>query len=168
MVVEGMSDMAILQMVLTQNYYSQLCVNVFHYVMTGTPAAVTPTFALLSAMGLLEATGVPKRFPADTIGHALQTVQSVDCVFVSGYARNLYSVTDFYETPYPNTVRGVFAGDPGSPAIALGFKGSRVRTDIRRGFKRFTGVAEGLMGSGGTIAAAEVATVQTLADRLSA
>lgn len=160
--------MAILEAILTQVYYGNVLVNRFHYVMTGTPAAVTPSFALISAMGLLEATGSPVRFPAGTIGHALQTVQSVDNVFVSTYARNLYSVTDFYESPYPSTVRGVFAGEPASPALALGFKTSRVRTDIRRGYKRFGGVPEGIMGSGGTIATAELAAVQTVADRLSA
>lgn len=160
--------MAILEVVLNQRYANQLCVNRFHYVSSGTPAAVTLSFALISAMGLLEATGSPKVFPNETIGVSLQVCQNPSVEFLSTYARDLYSVTDFYESPYPSGVTGQKPGAGMSPLAALGFTASRVRTDIRRASKRFVGCNEEFWASGGILTGEAVALADDLAEQMSA
>lgn len=159
--------MAILEAVLTQRYAGQITVNRFNYVSTGTPAAVTLSFALISAMGLLEATGSPKVFPNETIGISLQVCQNPNVEFLSCYVRDLYSDTDFYESPYPSGVTGQKPGAGMSPLAALGFTASRVRADIRRASKRFVGVNEEFFTSGGILNGEIVALADDLADEMS-
>lgn len=159
--------MAILEVTLNQSLYSQLCVNRFHYVSSGTPAAVSLSFALISAMGLLEATGSPKQFPAGSIGRGLANMQNEWVTFISTLARNLYSVTDFYESPYPAAVTGKAVGEGMSPLAAYGFKGSRVRTDIRRASKRFAGPPEAAFTTGGALTGAFITQADELATLLS-
>lgn len=45
--------MPIMEVVLTQNYYGQEIINRFNYRASGTPAAVTYSFALVSALGAI-------------------------------------------------------------------------------------------------------------------
>lgn len=160
--------MAILEAVLSQTYQGQQVINRWYYVSSGTPAAVSLSFALCSAMGLLEAAGSPLTFPAGTIGVALQALQHTDVTFVSTAVRDLYSDTDFYESPYPAGVVGTAGGTAATPALAYGFQTNRVRQSVRRGAKRITGVSEDAMGTGGVLVAPFVVPVQTLADRMSA
>jgi hypothetical protein len=158
--------MAILELVVNQSFYNQLVVNRFHYVMSGTPAAVTPSFALISATGYIPPTPPDTTFVTDTLADAHQDITSSDLSFVSSYARNLYSVTDFYEAPYINSITGEQTGDSASPAVAYGFFSSRVRTDVRRGMKRFCGVSETRVQGGGTITSAFLPSLVNMADRL--
>lgn len=160
--------MAILELVVTGSLFNNLVINRFHYVMSGTPAAVTPSFGLISAFGLIPGAGADPQFPANTPASAWQVCVGGDFKWVSAYARNLYSVTDFYELPYATRPQGGAAGQVSSPFLAYGLKASRVRTDIRRGFKRLAGVTEDDMQQGGSVDSDEIARLQTLCDRLSA
>lgn len=160
--------MAILETVLSQTYQGQQVINRWYYVSSGTPASVSLSFALISAMGLLEAAGNPALFPAGTIGAALQGMQSSAVTYVSAAARDLYSDTDFYESPYPAGVGGQVGGVAASPALAYGLTTNRIRQSVRRGAKRVTGVTEDGMIAGGGIEAGYLTQLNTLATRMSA
>lgn len=159
--------MAILELVVNQVYRGQQVINRFNYVSSGTPAAVSLSFALMKAAGFIDLTGTPGVFPVGSLGRNLQACTGTTLVFKSIYARDLYSNTDFYERPFAVTVAGVRTSTPMSPLLALGFVGSRVRTDIKRASKRIAGQCEGDWGDGGGIeagfggAAADLATVMS-------
>jgi hypothetical protein len=159
--------MAILELIVNGTLFDQLTVNRFHYVMSGTPAAVTPSFALCHATGYLASRVTTGSFASGTLAKQHQARTSSAFSFVSAYARNLYSVTDFYESPFPVNPQGEIGGECLSPLMAFGFVSNRVRTDIRRGMKRFAGVPEASVGSGGTVTGAEYTAQAAWGDVLS-
>lgn len=163
-----MSTVAILEAVINQSYAGQLAVNRFHYVSSGTPASVSLSFALLSAMGFIPDPPGATTFTPYTLADAFENVQNEGVRYLSSYARDLYSVTDFYEVPYPQIITGDRSGEATSPVLAVGFYSSRVRTDIRRGMKRFVGVSETDVGANGLWAAGFEASLVYMADLLSA
>lgn len=145
--------MAILELKLVQLYAQQECINVFTYVSNGTPATVSHSFALTSAFGaIFDAGAVPPDYPPGTLLQAIRAIQDADVTYQFVSTRNLYSVTDFYETPFNPGLAGGVSGEGGSPAYAIGYRSGRVRSDIRRGMKRFVGVPETFVGNLGTIA----------------
>lgn len=158
--------MAILELVVNQSYYGQLVVNRFHYVSSGTPAAVSLSFALVSAAGFIPDPPSATTFAEGTLADAFENVQVEALTYVSTYARDLYSVTDFYEIPYVNAITGDRSGEGLSPAVATGFYSNRVRTDIRRGMKRFAGLSESDVGPGGVLAAGFAASTTFMANAL--
>lgn len=160
--------MAVIEVILNQEFYGQLCVNRFHYVSQGTPAAVTNAYAAIAAMGFLQTEIITGNFKSDTLAAALQNLQSTALRYVSVFARDLYSVSDFYEVPYSIAVNGTEPGEAMSPAVAFGFSSSRVRTDIRRGMKRFAGVSEGMVTTGGIIRSDVVGELTAVSAKLSA
>jgi hypothetical protein len=159
--------MAILELVVNQKYYNQLVINRFHYVQSGTPAAVTPSFALTFATGFAPATGSPPTFESDTLADYFKGSVSLQLQFISVFSRNLYSATDFYEVPYPVPVVGGQTGEAASPALAYGLFSNRVRTDVRRGQKRLSGVTETLVDAGGVVSAGQVAGLASLCGKMS-
>lgn len=158
--------MAILEAVVNQQYSGQLAVNRFHYVSSGTPASVTLSFALLSAMGFIPDPPGSTTFDEGTVADAMENIQNSSVRYLSAYARDLYSVTDFYEVPYPQTITGDRTGEASSPVLAVGFFSNRVRTDVRRGMKRFVGVSESDVGSGGYWETAFNASLELMAGAL--
>jgi len=74
---------------------------------------------------------------------------------VQATARAVYIDDDFYANPFfVNTFGGTgIAGSGLSPTTAYGFRSSRVKQSIGRGYKRFVGVPEGAVGGGGVIEA---------------
>jgi len=159
--------MAVMELLVTQRANQQLVINRWHYVSTGTPAAVTLSFALLSASGFLEATGSPPRFPVDTLARSIQGMQTASTQFVSAYARDLYSTTDFYESPFATTTVGESGGEAYATFVAMGYRTNRVRTDVRRGMKRIVGIPENAFGDLGILAPAFAATANLVATRMS-
>jgi len=159
--------MAILELLVTQRYYNQTSLNRYHYVQSGTPAAVTPSFALASASGFLASLLTAGVFPSGTLAKYNQANVSNQVQFLAAYVRNLYSATDFYESPFPTPPVGELSGEAMSPTQALGFYSNRVRTDVRRGFKRFVGVTEAFAVGGGVIEATPLAALAAWADVLS-
>lgn len=159
--------MAILELIVTGELFGQLTVNRFHYIQSGTPAAVMPSFGLISAFGLIPGSGGDPQFPGSTPASAWQVCVVGVFKWVSAYARNLYTPTDFYELPYLTRPQGGAAGEAAAPFMAYGLRSSRVRTDIRRGSKRFAGVSEDDAGAGGVVGSSQLARLATLASRLS-
>jgi len=143
--------MALYEVVLRTRYFEQLCINTFpYYVIPG--IGVSPNaFELLELMGFIPS-GDPLEFPADSIAVNLQSLLNANLEFLSAEARELYSLTDFYEAAYDPPIVGTRSnGQSASPLLAYGLRTTRTRTDIRRGMKRFAGVSEGDVDSGGII-----------------
>lgn len=156
--------MPILELKLQATYFNQECINVFAYQASGTPAAVTFSFALASAFGCIPDAGV---YPSGTPFANIRAPQSSGVNYDLVSVRDLYSVTDFYETPFNPAVTGSAGASTGvSPATAYGFRSSRVRSDIRRGTKRFVGVVEGAIAAGGLIDATQNANMAAIAASL--
>lgn len=125
-----------------RRYDGQQCLSEYHYVGTGTPAAVTMSFALAKAFGLIESAGVYD--PASIFG-SLLAFQNPGVSYIEFIVKNLYSATDFYTSPFVTGLVGLGggSGDRMSAFYAAEIRSNRVRSDIRRGFKRYEGLIEG-------------------------
>jgi len=156
----------LMEVTLNQTYFNQKCVNRWNYVVNGTPAAVTLSFALTSIMGFLPAS---TDLGAVTVGGALQSVQNTDVVFNSVIARAVYIDDDFYDSPFLSGTHGEATGGGValSPTNAFGFFSSRVKQSIARGYKRFVGASEGTVESGGVISSAALTALASLAGYMS-
>lgn len=154
------------EVVLRQSYLTRNVINRWYYNGTGTPAAVDLSFALVSAFG-----GIPDpvtgEFPADTIMSALADVQHTELKYLQLSAEALYDVSDFYLVNYPPTQAGTQGGTAAAQFIAYGLQSNRVRTDIRRGSKRFAGVSEQYMGTGGVLDAGMDTLLAVVAELMS-
>jgi len=122
-----------------QLYGGQECVNRFYYQSTGTPAAASLSFLLTRAMGAIAVAGV---YPIGGLMKLIAAIQSTGVSFTTLTVKDMYSVTDFYSLPFIEPLTGAVGGDSESPISAVGFRTNRVRSDIRRGTKRFAGVPE--------------------------
>ena len=159
--------MAILEGILTCSLADQITINRFHYVGAGDSGPVTPSFCLLAALGFIAPTSPAVLFATGTFALSLQDNVTNRLAFRSFYVRNLYDVTDFVEQAYPATITGTKTTDSMSPAMAIGLKGSRVRTDIKRASKRFAGVLENLTDNVGVLNETGLAVGSAWADKLS-
>lgn len=160
--------MAIMEVVLEQTYAGQQCINRWNYVASGSPASVTLSFALTSALGAIyDALAVPPAYPPTGLMRAIAAIQNQGVLFENITVKNLYSVTDFYSTPFINTLTGVDASAGASPFVAFGFYTNRVRTDVRRATKRFAGVSNQDTDDEGAINAAHAAVMTTVASIMS-
>ena len=147
--------MALYEVVLQQSYFGQEIINRWNYIGQGTPAAVSGSFALAFALGAIyDAVAVPPGYPEDGLMRLIANAQANDVSFDFLSVRNIYSNTDFYETPFLNPLVGSVSGESLSPFVAFGFRTNRVRSDIRRGMKRLVGVTVTGVTEGGDIAPA--------------
>lgn len=142
--------MPLMEVVLEQQYFNQQIIDRFNYMASGTPAAVSLSFGLMSALG-----GVPasSALPADTLFATLANLQNTAVHFIQTTVRAVYLDEDFYGNPFFAGTDGLQSGngDPMSPVSAWGFRSNRVKQSIRRGYKRFVGVSEGDMAAGGLV-----------------
>lgn len=156
--------MALMEVLVRSIYAGQQCINRWNYIVTGTPAAVTRSFALAHAFGLETSGGI---FDPATVLYNIQTLLSSGVLFEEIQVRDVYSDTDFYTSPYPADVIGQTAGTPTSPVLAYGFKSNRVRTNVRSGTKRFPGVSESMMGGEGALESVALTQMEIIADSMS-
>lgn len=160
--------MPIMEVVVEGRYFNQQTIARWNYLSSGTPAAVSFSFAGASALGLVLGAG-DTDFPVDSMARAWQDLVTGEFQFVQMQVRDVYNPVDFYASPFPSGVDGNRSEAGGvSPATAFGFRSSRTRLDIRRGFKRFAGVVDSAIGNGGVIESADVARMNTLATAMSA
>jgi hypothetical protein len=117
-------------------------------------------------MGFVPTAGI---FPADTIAAQIQALQTEQVIFEGVLSKSIQGEpTDFYDFAFPAGVFGGGAGLQGMPPFnAYGFRTNRVRSDINRGTKRFVGISEVNVDSGGVIVAGAQAAMQDLADLMS-
>lgn len=161
--------MPVMSLKLDRRYNGQQCISEYHYVASGVPSTVSLSFALASAFGVIESLGTYD--PATPFG-SLLAWQVAGVSYVETVAKDLYSVTDFYTNPFISGLTGLGggAGASESPFIAAGFRTNRIRSDIRRGFKRYEGITDANVGSYGEFAspflAALVAHATYISDTL--
>lgn len=154
------------EVLLRQAYNSRNVLNRWFYSGSGTPAAVQMSFALASAFG-----GIPdditSAFPDNSVMLGLANLQSTGLVYVELAVENLYDVGDFYTIPYSPSQNGEASGPAMSPFVAYAAQSNRIRTDIRRGNKRFAGVTEdnidayGALSSGALTALGNICTAMS-------
>lgn len=152
----------LMEVTLFTEYFNQQCVNRWNYVASGTPAAVTLSFALTSIMGFLPVTTT---LPSTTVGGSIQGMLATDVIFKSVIARAIYIDDDFYDSPFLAATHGAVGGGAAamSPLDAYGWFSSRIKQSIGRGYKRFPGVTEASVESGGHIASATLTAMEAVA-----
>lgn len=161
--------MAVMEVVLEQSYAGQQCINRFNYIATGVPASISMSFALFQALGAQHDGLLPGNgYPAAELMNLIAAVQDNGVTFENITVRDVYSVTDFYSSPFVNALVGGISGEGLSPINAVGFITNRVRTDVRRGTKRFVGVNEASVGDQGILTGSMQAACLTLANKMSA
>jgi len=158
--------MPVMEIKIDRRYNGQQCISKYNYVASGTPASVTFSFALASIFGVISGGG---SYAVDTPFGSLKAFQNTDVTYLEALARDLYSVTDFYTTPFLAGTHGDLSNASGSmsPFDAVGLRTNRVRSDIRRGFKRYEGLVEGSVGTFGVLDSTYKTAVQGHADYLS-
>jgi len=159
--------MALYEVTLRQRYFDQACINTWNYAAEDGLGVTHSALELLTLMGFIPE-GDPLALPADTVAALILAQQNAGVEWLSVEARELYSLTDFYEAAYsPALTGGLTSGDAMSPFVAYGLFSNRVRTDIRRGFKRFVGVSEGQVSSGGVLSGGALTWMTSVADAMS-
>lgn len=154
----------LLELVLSYTYNSKPCINRWNYVSDSIPAAVSLSFALVAGAGGLTETG-DTAFTTGSMFNAIRLAVSAGVKFINVQAKNIYSVTDFFDTPVVASVVGAVGTSQAMGGFnAFGFLSSRTRSDIRRGTKRFAGVYEGATGDFGVIESGAAALLDDIAD----
>lgn len=146
-----------------QTYDGQSCVTTMNYLSTGLPAAVSRSFALLAALGMID--GI-----TPDVGNVraawLNCVHS-SLVITEVQIKAVYDVVDFYTLPLAVNNAGIGAGEAESSFVSLGFQTNRVRSDIRRGNRRLAGVDRSSIDSFGLIETVTLGLMTTLAENFS-
>lgn len=159
--------MSFIEVTLRQVYAGQQCLNRFSYYSDDDAVGSVLAFGLITAMGFI-GTGSPVVYPAGTLFPLIRAIQSTALQYVEVEARDLYDPFNFYVRPFPAPTAGLSGGEGASPVLATGFRSTRTRSDIGRGFKRFTGISEGAMAAGGNLDPGVLASLAPLAAELSA
>lgn len=154
----------LLEVTLNATYSNQQFVNRWNYIGSGTPAAVSMSFALNDAMGFHPSSGTP---PSGSILAAIKAVCAVTVEFEQAICLNPYDPFDFDAEPFIPHVVGGISADGMSPVVAYGFRTNQVRRDIRRGTKRFSGVPETANDPGGAVLGSVFTNLVTLATLMS-
>jgi len=120
------------------------CLNLFNYVTDSTPAVVSGSFALAFGLGAVDLDPNVPGFtsPAGSLIDALRDALSEQVRFVDLTVINVYDEVDFYQATFPVDALGRRGGQALPPTIAVGYRSNQVRRGIRRGQKRFSGIAE--------------------------
>lgn len=155
--------MALYEVVLQSSYVGQEIINRWNYVSSGTPASVLGSFALISAMGAIPSAGV---YPSNTLLKKIAALSVPAMQFEVLTVLNVYDDTDFYSTPFVPDFAGSSTGEGAPPFVAVGFRSNRVTRAIRRATKRFVGVSETNIGSGGVLVNDYLTPVNAVADAM--
>ena len=139
--------MALMELIINSTYAGQRMLNRFHYQSSGTPAGVSLSFALASAAGCVFTTTIPTGSLFEAISDLAVNLVTYD----SYQTKDLYSTTDFFDSAFAAGTTGDLVPPGASPLLAFGYRTSRVRSDIKRGFKRFSGCADGGIGANGAV-----------------
>lgn len=154
----------LLEVTVRQTLFEQICINRLHYVGSGTPAAVTLSFALIDALGFIPSVGV---YPADRLFAQWRGNVSSALRFDSVDARAIYDDADFYERPFVAATMGQMTGEATAPFLAYGFRTNRVLQSIGRGTRRLAGVVEAQVDAGGALASGMLTALQLVAEEMS-
>lgn len=156
----------LVEVTLSYQYQGQNCQNVWVYEATEDVQTARTSELILEAMGFIP--DETDAFPGGTVFSALRTLQSNLVTYTSVYARDIYSEFDFDEVVWTPSPVGLVEGVSMSPALAYGFRTNRVRTNVRRGTKRFAGIPAAYNTVGGGYTEPVKTSMSTLALRMSA
>lgn len=141
--------MALYEIVVEQRYDSQQVITRMNYILNVTPAAVTGSFGLVAALGMIAGGG---SYPAGTLFEKWREVVTDEVGFVQVVANNVYDPSDFYATPFATGTNGTNSGAGAEPGyVAYAFRTNQVRRDVRRGQRRLVGVSEAAVGDYGVL-----------------
>lgn len=161
----------IMEVTLQTRWLSQICLNVFNFLWDGVGASPgNLSTGLMAQLGWTSWSVEETTYTEDTFANHFQRLVSQNLVFELVTVKDVYSTTDFYEWtfPIPGTAsQGAYIGTAEAPFIAFGYKSSKVRTDIKRGAKRFPGVSASQQTAGGTWAAGTLTLMANLATAMS-
>lgn len=156
--------MPMYELTLEQSYAGQQCINRWNAVSDAIPAGVLGAYKMAVAYGFAPDTDVTP-FGEGTIGKLIKDLQVTSVIFVQVVVKNIFDPTDYYTYAFPaNTTGNTASSDPMSPTAAYGFSTNRTRADVKRGQKRFVGVAEANVGGLGVILSSTMAYLQTVGD----
>lgn len=117
----------------------------------------------LNSLGLVASGGATATtFPAGTVYEAIQELTCSNFTFSNYYAFTPYDV-GLFDAPAAAGTVGTGVGISAPPFEAVGFKGNRLRRDIRRFFKRIGGIPDGDIDADGTISGLTLTNAQALA-----
>lgn len=140
------------EVVFDQRYFGQQVINRFNYVSSGTPAVVSASFALVTAMGWGGGDGYSIPDLGITFQEQWRVPQVAALTYVEIICKAIYDVTDFYTLPLVPPMTGLDVAAAGmSPTTAMGWRSNRVRSDIGRGMKRMAGISEASVAPGGVL-----------------
>jgi len=157
--------MSIYEVILQTDFRGVEVVNRFNYVGAGTPAVVSGSFALASAIGAVSGAS---NYPLGTLLRAIAGLMHTSAKFTLLTVNNVYNPDDFYSAPFVPDFPGVMTGESLSPVMAVGFYSNRVTRNIRRATKRFTGISEGYVVDGGFLNTAGLTASATVATAMGA
>jgi hypothetical protein len=121
---------------------------------------------LLTLLGFVP-TGDPATFTADSVALAVQTLCSDDLSFLEVQVEELYTPTDFYTAAFSPAVHGIEGAGIASITDAFGFYSARIRTDIKRSFKRIPAVPADAYLGGSVFTETYVGLLTDLATKMS-
>lgn len=155
--------LALYEVVVYGNISGQLTVNRFHYRSDESPDQHTGAEGLAEALGL-SIDQVPP--VTSTLIGQWATLVSSAFAFTEFIVRDMYSNVNFFAAPFAPPLSGSTSSDVEAPFVSYGFSSNRVRSDIRRGQKRFAGVTENAVNAAGVITTAQLGELETLASRM--
>lgn len=150
---------------LRQEALGQQIINRWNYSVAGSGSGAS-SVELLHLMGFLPASPPPTSTDG-TIEAAILAVQSVSLQHIEFECAELYTPTDFYTGAYSPGIAGAVDEGISSITDAYGLFSSRVRTDIKRGFKRIAGVPPSAYAQNSELASGFQIAVGVLGERMS-
>lgn len=159
--------MSLFEVVLQADLFGQECINRWNYLGSGTPAAVSLSFGLASAMGMI-ADPATHLFPDTGVFTAIRNITSGSVLFKQVIVLNVFDPTDFYTTAMPTGTDGNIDTQAAPSFIASGFRTNLVNREIARGTKRFAGVPTNALGPNNALSTDQIAAMNILATKMSA
>lgn len=136
--------MAVMEVALLARIDGEQVINRWNYIASGTPAAVSRSFALFAALGgLYTDSPVDPGYPEDKLLWLLANSLHNSVVFEQISIMDVHSDTDFYESPFVQELKGGRGGDSLPPYDAISYRTNKIKKSVGRGFKRFAGINEG-------------------------
>lgn len=117
------------------------CINRLHYNSNNVLPGNEGSIALAEGLGFIPSSGGTS-YPSGRLFESLRFLQSVAVRFIELQVAAMYDPLDFYTIAPTIVVGGEVAGPCLPPSNAFGFTAARTVQNIRRGQKRFPGVAE--------------------------
>jgi len=156
--------MPLMEILLRGSLAGQETVNRWNYLASGTPAAVSFSFAMTDAFGFIDSAGV---YPVDSVFRQIKDVVNAQGTFLEAQVRDVYNPTDFYTRPFDPPLAGGGTGECMPPFVAMGFYTNRVTLSVRRGTKRLAGVNESAVGNNGVFTPGGLSGLTEIASRMS-